>query len=234
MRSKVFHPVQNKRLHQQVFEQIQALIIDGQLKPGDRLPSERDLGEMLHVSRNSIREALRALEILGIIECRHGGGNYIKCDISSGILEPLSLLFKLHGGTLPEILEMRCLLESEAAALASERISRKEAESLSMLLENIRICTDEAESIKLDKEFHLKIAEYSGNVLLLTFLTAISSLLERSIQDGRQAIMRTFKNHEQLLAVHKSICSAVITGKSKAAAESVKRHFKMIIDNLEK
>lgn len=230
----MFQPVQSKRLHQQVFEQIQTLIVDGQLKPGDRLPSERDLGELLHVSRNSIREALRALEILGIIECRHGGGNYIKCDISSGMLEPLSLIFRLHGGTFSDILEMRRLMEGEAASLAAARITPEQTEELSRLIEILRNCTDEAESIRLDKEFHLKIAQYSGNVLLLTFLTAISSLLERSIQDGRQAIMRTFRDHEQLFLMHKNIYRAIANGNSKAAATAVNRHFEIIIDNLSK
>ncbi|OGV49703.1 MAG: hypothetical protein A2017_11055 [Lentisphaerae bacterium GWF2_44_16] len=228
----MFRPVQNKKLHQQVFEQIQAMILKGRLKSGDRLPSERELGELLHVSRNSIREALRALEILGIIECHHGGGNYIKCDISSGILEPLSLIFRLHGGSLSDILEMRRLLEGEAAALAAERITPERAADLSRLIDTLRHCTDETESIRLDKEFHLKIAEYSGNVLLLSFLTAISSLLERSIQDGRQAIMRTFHDHDQLLTMHKNICKAVTAGNPKAATSAVNRHFKMIIDNL--
>jgi GntR family transcriptional repressor for pyruvate dehydrogenase complex len=144
----------------------------------------------------------------------------------------LSLIFRLHGGSLSDILEMRRLLESEAAALAAERIAPEQAESLTQLIDNIRECTDEAESIRLDKEFHLKIAEYSGNVLLLVFLTAISSLLERSIQDGRQAIMRTFRSHNQLLSVHKEICRAITAGKAKAATTAVNRHFKMIIDNL--
>lgn len=230
----MFQPVQNKRLHQQVFEQIQELIVGGKLRPGDRLPSERDLGELLQVSRNSIREALRALEVLGIIECRHGGGNYIKFDISAGIIEPLSLIFRLHGGSFTDILEVRRSLETEAAALAAERITPAQAEELTGLVDTIRRTDNENDHIQLDKAFHLKIVEISGNVLLLAFLTAISSLLERSIQDGRQAIMRTFRNHTQLLSMHEEICRAIISHDRAATTMAVTKHFKMIMDNLER
>jgi len=228
----MFQPVQSKKLHQQVFEQIQNLIAEGELKPGDRLPSERDLGEMLQVSRNSIREAIRALEALGIIESRHGGGNYITSDISSGMLEPLSLTFRLHGGTFTDLLEVRRALENEAAVLAAGRITRPQKTALKKLMEQFRQCADEEASVRADKELHLKIAEYSGNVLLRTFLTAISSLLERAIKDGRQGIIRAFKDHEQLADMHDAICQAVIGGDAKAAGKAVDHHFKMIIDNL--
>ena len=230
----MFHPVHNKRLHRQVFEQIQKLILSGKVKPGDKLPSERELGEMLKVSRNSIREALRSLEILGIIECRQGGGNYIKLDISSGLIEPLSIMFQLHGGSIMDILEARRAMESEAAALAAKRHSPRQASELKTIMEKTKTAKSEAENIRLDKEFHLRIAEYSGNVLLLSFLTAISSLLERSIKDGRRAILKSFDNHSSLIKAHERICKAILARKPAAAARAIDSHFKMIIDNLPK
>lgn len=228
----MFKPIQDKRLHQQVFEQIQAMILNGQLQPGDRLPSERDLGELLQVSRNSVREALRALEVLGIIECRHGGGNYIKIDVNAGLIEPLTLMFKLHGGSFTDLLVVRRSLETEAAALAAERITAEQSAELAQLLEATRANVSEAENIRLDKAFHLKIADISGNVLLLTFLTAISTLLERSIKDGRQAIMHTFRDHDQLLTMHENIYQAISSHHREAAIAAVKNHFQLIIDNL--
>lgn len=230
----MFQPVRNKRLHQQIFEQIQALILNGELKPGDKLPSERVLVEMLKASRNSIREALRSLEILGIIECRHGGGNFIRCDMRSGLIEPLSIMFQLHGGNFTDILEVRRSLEAEAIALAAVRITPEQSECLRNIIEKIRVEKDEDESIRLDKEFHLKIAEFSGNMLLLAFLTAISSILEKSIKDGRRVIMRSFRNHKELFKAHEKIYASIAAHDKDAAVKEIGRHFKMIIDNIHK
>lgn len=230
----MFRPVQSKKLHKQVFEQIQGLILSGRIKPGERLPSERDLSEMLQVSRNSIREALRSLEVLGIVECRHGGGNYIKLDIGSGILEPLSIMFQLHGGGLADILDVRRTLESEAAALAARRIAPERAKELLSIVERLKGEKGELECVRLDKEFHLKIAEASGNALILSFLNAISSILERSIKDGRRAIMRSLRDHGVLVASHEALCKAIAKGDPDAARRAVDRHFKMIVDNLPK
>jgi len=228
----MFHPVQSKKLHQQVFEQIQQLIVDGELKSGDRLPSERDLCEILHVGRNSIREALRALEALGIIESHQGGGNYITSDIGSGLLEPLALNFRLHGGTFNDLWEVRRALENEAAILAAGRITAEQKTALQSLLDAFRQCDREAESVRLDKEFHLKIAECSGNVMLRTFLSAISSLLESAIQNGRKGIMRAFADRSELVAMHEAIGEAILNGDSRAASAAVEHHFQMILDNL--
>lgn len=228
----MFRPVQSSRLHKQVFQQIEKLILDGSLKPGDKLPSERDLSEMLEVSRNSIREALRSLEILGIVECRQGGGNYIKFDIGSGLIEPLSIIFQLHGGKLTDILDARRVLESKAASLAASRIGEKDAQELRDIVGKLKEETKETAKIRLDKEFHFKIAESSGNVLLLAFLSAMSSLLERSIKDGRKAIMRSFTDNELLLKSHERICEAIASRDPAEAAAAMEEHFKMIVDNI--
>ncbi len=228
----IFKPLSSKLLHRQVFEHIQEMVMSGELSPGDRLPSERDMSEMFKVSRNSVREALKALEILGILECRQGGGNYIKCDISAGIIEPLSILFKLHKGRFTDLLEARRALEAEAASLAASRISSEETAVLEDLMKRIRSTGSEKESVALDKELHLKIAAYSGNIMLLAFLTAISSMLETAIKDGRKAIMSTFKDREQLFDAHEEICRAIINHDKDAASAAVNKHFKMILDNI--
>ncbi len=228
----MFRPVQSKRLHQQVFEQIQRMLLSGRLKPGDKLPSERDLVEQLKVSRNSIREALRSLEVLGIVECRQGGGNYIKLDIGSGLLEPMSIMFHLRGGKLSDILELRKSLEASAAALAAERATPEQLEELMAILESFKAEDSEAGDIRLDKELHFKIAEISGNALLTSFLSAISSLFESSIKRGRLGIMRSIGSKAKLSAAHSRLCEAIAARDSAGAAAASDAHFKMILDNL--
>jgi len=228
----MFRPVQSKRLHQQVFEQIQEMLLSGRLKPGDKLPSERDLVELLKVSRNSIREALRSLEVLGIIECRQGGGNYIKLDVGAGLLEPMSIMFHLRGGKFTDILEVRRSLEASAVALAAERATPEQGRALMSLIESLKADPSEAGSVRIDKELHFKIAELSGNALLMSFLSAISSLLESSIKRGRVGIMRSIGNKAKLLEAHERICKAIVAGDREAAVSASDAHFKMILDNL--
>jgi GntR family transcriptional repressor for pyruvate dehydrogenase complex len=228
----MFHPVRSERLHKQVFDQIQEMILRGAIKPGERLPSERELGEALQVSRNSVREALRSLEVLGLLESRQGGGNYVTLDSGSALIEPLSLLFQLHGGKLMDILDARRALESEAAAQAASRITPLGAAALLALADRYGSEKDERACVLIDKELHMKIAELSGNILLLGFLTAISSIFERSIKDGRRAIVRRIGSHELLVKTHEKLCEAVASGKPAAARKAVDAHFKMIVDNL--
>ena len=90
---------------------------------GDKLPSERELCEQLNVSRTSVREALRIFEILGIIECKIGEGNFIKDSFEDSLLEPLSMTFMLHGSKTGEILDLRKFIEPGMAALAAKNIN---------------------------------------------------------------------------------------------------------------
>lgn len=228
----MFVPVQNKRLYQQVAEQIQEMILDGRLKSGDRLPAERIMAEQFSVSRNSIREAIRALEILGIAESRQGGGNFIVAGKSSCLFEPLSIMFKLHNGTFTDLLEIRRGLEMEAAALAAQRITQDEATGLVSIMEALKQADSEQRSIELDKQLHLLIAELSGNVMLSGFLNAISRLLEQAVRDGRKLILSSCRSDKTLIAMHQKLCNAIIAKDSKAAARICSKHFDFILDNL--
>lgn len=122
----MFTPIKNTKVYEQVINQIKEMIQDGTLKKGDKLPSERDLVEQLHVSRTSIREALRVLEIVGIVECKQGEGNFIRTNFNDTLLEPLSIMFMLNDCKLEEIFELRKVIEIETAALSAERITDEE------------------------------------------------------------------------------------------------------------
>ena len=121
----MFSNISSKKVYEQVIEQIQESIFNGELKKGDKLPSERELSEQMRVSRTSIREALRVLETLGVVESKQGEGNFVCSNINKSLIEPLSLIFKLNNGTWMDVIELRQALELEAVRFASERITKK-------------------------------------------------------------------------------------------------------------
>ena len=117
-------PVKNLKIYELVMEQIKDLVKKGQLMSGDKLPSERELCEKLEVSRSSVREALKALQMLGLIESKHGEGNFIKENFEDSLLEPLSIVFLLLGSKNEEVLELRRVIEPEIAALAAKKYNQ--------------------------------------------------------------------------------------------------------------
>jgi len=230
----MFSPLHTQKIYQQVAGRIQDMILDGRLKNGDKLPPERVMSEQFRVSRNSVREAIRALEILGIVESRQGGGNFIVAGAGDCLFEPLSIMFKLRNGSFSDLLEIRRGLEIEAASLAARRINPQQSAEMRELLEKFSNAADEQESIALDKELHLLIAEISGNEILSAFLNSISRLFEQAVRDGRRLILRSFDNNGLLLKMHRDLCEAIISGNPDAAAEACRNHFDSILDNLKK
>ncbi|MGF7057608.1 FadR/GntR family transcriptional regulator [Brassicibacter mesophilus] len=224
----MFTQIKNKKIYEQVIEQIQEMIMNGTLKKEDKLPSERDLAEMLGVSRTSIREAFRSLEIIGLIESRQGEGTYIKGDLESGIFEPLSVMFMLNKGKSRDVLELRKVIEIEAARLAATRIESSQKDELIQIIEELKNADNEKDSAEIDKKFHYKIAELTGNYLILTLLNAISSLMEAFIKDARLKIMSEAKNRDTLIIHHKEICDAIISNNSDKAALAMKAHLDYI------
>ncbi|UNK71241.1 FCD domain-containing protein [Microbacterium sp. H1-D42] len=150
---------------------LRALIADGTLRPGDRLPSEGELCERLGVSRGSLREGIRMLAALGVVETRHGSGSYVS-DLNAGdLIGSLSLTV----GLLPlesilELFEVRRSLEAHAAALASARIGEDELAELDALLVELEATDDDEGQSRLDYRFHARIAEIAGNAALASLL----------------------------------------------------------------
>jgi len=230
----MFKPIKNKRVYEHVIEQIQDMIMNGNLERGDKLPSERDLSEQLGISRTSIREALRALEIIGLVESRQGEGNFIKGDIESSMLEPLSVMFKLSGGKPLDILELRKIIEIESAKLAAQRISDDEKEELKEIMERLRNAKNEIESSEFDKKFHYMVAKCTGNYLLLNFLNVISSLMRDFIKSARWEILQANQSQEFLVNQHQEICNAITEMDSQKAAMAMKKHIEYIYNVVEK
>lgn len=224
----MFTPIKSTKVYEQVIEQIKIMIIDGTLKKGDKLPTERDLAEQLQVSRTSVREALRALDVIGLVESRQGAGNYIRENFENSLFEPMSAMFMLEGGTPMEILEFRRILEEETVALAASRITDDEIEFLRCLLDEMKSSTDENRDVVLDKEFHFAIARASKNLLVINILQVISQLIDEFIKDSRKSLLMFKDNKIKLVEHHEGIYNAL---KNRDAAEAKRimiEHFKLV------
>ena len=229
----MFTPIKNTKVYEQVIEQIEGMITNGVLKKGDRLPSERELVEQLGVSRASIREALRSLEIIGLIESKQGEGNFIRENLDNTLFEPLSIMFMLNDCKVEEIFELRKVIEIETAALAARKITDEEINELQMLVDNMKTSEDEDERVKDDAKFHYTIAKASRNFLILSILNTVSSLMDSFIKDARKNIINN-QLKDSIDNEHEEILNALKSHNPNKASESMRKHMDLINKNLVK
>ena len=199
-----------KNVSQAVIERIMEMIMNGDLKEGDRLPPERELTEMLGVGRPALRESLRALEFLGLVESRHGSGNYIVNNVATNYFKPLSLSFKLHGGSSKEVLEFRNCLEQFAVSQAAAVATPDDVAVLKCLLDDMESAESTQEKADIDLQIHTKVAAIAGNPLICDALQGVSilmnSLVTQSIRlsyyEG-DSIENIYREHGQTHSYHR-------------------------------
>lgn len=201
---------------------LRALIADGDLRPGDRLPSEGDLCERLGVSRGSLREAIRMLAALGVLDTRHGSGSYVSELHAADLIKGLSLTVGLLPlGSIIELYELRRALESHAASLAAARVDEETLADLEALLTELESVTDEERQSELDHQFHMRISEVAGN-------DALSNLLD--VLRARSRAYRIFTTDDaaeiKILsdAGHRSILRGLETRDPVAASSAAAGH----------
>src|SRR5437762_9392216 len=128
-------PIKSTRIYQEIVRQVKAMIAEGRLKSGDQLPPERDLAEKFLVSRTSVREALRALESVGLIEIRPGEGTFVREISVEALVEPLALVLLSQRAMIEELFEARRMLEPVIAGLAARRATKDEVQEMERILE---------------------------------------------------------------------------------------------------
>lgn len=221
-------PVKSTRVYEQVVENIKGMIENGELKIGDKLPTERAMAEELNVSRASIREAIRSLEVIGLIESKQGAGNYIKKDFSEILLEPLSMMFMLQQGSAIDIYELREFLELSTIMVSAKRISKEELEKLKELIDKFKSSEIEANNVMIDKEFHYTIVKAANNPLITNLLNVVSQLIDKFITDSRKTILESSENKDKLLELHERIYLALEERDDYKAYTALKEHFELI------
>jgi len=188
LRYILFKQIESQKVYNQIIEQIKDGIISGVIKRGMKLPSERSMAEQLNVSRASVREAIRSLEIMGLVQCRQGEGNFISDDGENSLVEPMKLMFVLNNSKLKEINQLRNALELESVKLACRSISDDSLKTLEHLCTTMEKTEDVAIQADCDRQFHYEIARSSENILIINILNAASSIIETSIKDFRKII----------------------------------------------
>lgn len=162
-------------------EKIKAMILDGRLKPGDRLPREADLAEQLGISRGSLREAVRALSMIRILDVRRGDGTYVTSLRPEILLETMGFIIDFHqDSSVLDLFEVRRALEPMAAEKAALLMSDDEAASLVDLVESLDPAAAVDEVVANDLAFHHRIAEASGNAVLCSLIDGVAGRTHRA------------------------------------------------------
>ncbi|MFE6287274.1 FadR/GntR family transcriptional regulator [Streptomyces sp. NPDC057877] len=208
---------------QRAIEHLKAMIAEGQLEPGQRLPTERDLATRLGISRSSVREAIRALTVLGVLEARHGSGIYVTQLKAGDLLETFGVVADLsRGPRLVELLEIRRTLESTATALAAARITPARLAEVERHLTAMNTTDDPERVLAHDLAFHREIAAAAGNETLAALLEGLSSRTFRArVWRGYQeegAFDRTRREHA---AIHRALTARDPEAARTAAAAHV-------------
>jgi GntR family transcriptional regulator, transcriptional repressor for pyruvate dehydrogenase complex len=216
--SDSLRPISRPRLYEQLMERLLDHIREQGLVVGDRLPGERELAERLQVSRNSLKQAMVALEVQGIVETRHGGGTYFRGGNRAP--EKVSTLLDRQR-RLPEILEAREAIEVKLAELAALRRTPANLDEMKRALHRMTRLIDEGESSNdADREFHSQIVLAGGNAILASFYQQIGP----EISEARLESLRQPGRPARSLAQHWRILEAIEAGEPKRAAAAMRRH----------
>jgi len=220
-----------KKLYEEIVDQLILRIQSGELKPGDKLPAERILAKEYEVSRAVVREAFRAMEKMGCVESRVGGGTYVKTPEVSDVVEPISILFMKDEKFAEELLETRLMLETEIARLAAERRTEEQAASMKkILLEMSRDIIQGGTGEKQDIEFHAELVKAAGNRALELVISTCSEVLNRTVE----ITQRVEGVPRQALLDHERILNAVIRRDGAQAAQFMSEHLADARQNLRK
>ncbi|MBC3804680.1 GntR family transcriptional regulator [Acetobacterium fimetarium] len=224
----MFKEIEQKKIYLQILEQIKENIIDGNLKSGDRLPSERQWAEQLGVSRATIREAIRALEMIGLVKCQQGEGNFIAADYEDTLTQPLTIMFWLSKAKISQIQELRRALETESAKLAAKHMTPERYERIEKICQSIETETDESIRAELDKQFHYEIAMASENIMIKNVLLSSASLIEALIKDIRIAILDDPLRGPLIDQQHQNVLLALKNNDPLKAAMAMSQHMDLI------
>lgn len=219
--------IKQERLSDAIARQLEKLILEGVLGPGERLPPERELATELEVSRPSLREALQKLEASGLIETKHGGGTYVKNAIASAITEPLIDVFQRHPEAALDFIELRSTLEGISAYYAALRGTEEDRQILAdrfRAMEEAHEVDDPREEAERDADFHIAIAEASHNIVLLHVMRGLLGLLRKDVVYNRIQLYSRQGARDLLLRQHRAVYDAIMIGDPEAARTAAHAH----------
>lgn len=209
--------VQRVKVSDSIVEHITAMIIRGELKPGDKLPAEREFAESLGVSRTALREAVRTLSLMNLLNVKQGGGTFVSELIPGSFMKPLSPMLAISRTGIMELIEARRIIEPKAAYLCAERASSSDIDKINGLVNLMRSSASNLRRFNdLDLQFHLAIAEGTHNSVIVATLDTIRDAVYEQVQEIQSlpgAADRALEYHSQM--------ADAITKRQRTVAERI-------------
>ncbi|CUH66200.1 Pyruvate dehydrogenase complex repressor [Thalassovita gelatinovora] len=222
-----FQKVQPEKLSDAVTKQIELLILRGILRPGERLPSERELSERLGVSRPSLREAISDLQDRGLLSTRAGSGIYVAEVLGSAFSDALVKLFASHQEAVFDYISFRRDMEGLAAERAARLGSDTDLQVVQSIFDKMQAAHSKrnpAGEAQLDADFHLAIIEASHNVIMLHMMRSMYQLLREGVFYNRQMMFKQRTTRDTLLNQHRAINTALQARDAEGARAAVEAH----------
>ena len=227
----LFEPIQQEKLAAGVVRQIEDLILRGILRPGERLPSERELSEKMQVSRPSLREALADLQDRGLLASRAGAGVFVADVLGSAFSPALVTLFSTHQAAVFDYISFRRDMEGLAAARAAQYGTDTDLEVIGTIFKKMEAAhkkrnpTDESQ---LDADFHLAIIEASHNIIMLHMMRSMYQLLREGVFYNRSIMFKQRMTRDHLLDQHRQINDALQARDPDGARKAVESHLQFV------
>lgn len=230
-----YQSVKQPKISDVIMGQLETMILEGTLKPGQRLPPERELAIQFGVSRPSLREAMQKLAVKGLLNSRQGGGSYVSENIGGTFSDPLLELFRTHPEAQYDLLEFRHAMEGVTAYYAALRSTAADKELIRQRyseLEAHHAAKAFDKEVDADVEFHLAIAEATHNMVLLHMMRALFSLLREHIWENLQNIYPKADYRDRIHQQHKMLMEAVVSGQPESARKAAHHHLSYVEDAL--
>jgi len=218
-------PVERFALIDLIIDEIGRLIAEGKLKPGDQLPSENDLSRMFNVSRTTLRQALKALDVMGVLIMNPGARTYLSFSDSKLLINPMKFMTLMHNVDLRELFETRKLVEVTLVKLAAKKASKQDIEKMDKLLVDAKnAINDREQHLHYEIKFHETIFMASGNKILTALMASINNLLLES----REKTTRLMKNLDLTMKQHYEILNAIKNHDPEKAGEIMMEHLNFV------
>jgi GntR family transcriptional repressor for pyruvate dehydrogenase complex len=230
-----FQKIEAEKLSSSVVKQVELLILRGILRPGERLPSERELAERLGVSRPSLREAVAMLQERGLLESKANSGIFVANVLGSGFSQSLIQLFASHDEAVFDYISFRRDLEGLAAERAARLGSDTDLEVVDKVFRKMEAAHSKrnpTEEAQLDAEFHLAIIEASHNVIMLHMMRAMFEMLREGVFYNRQIMFKQRTTRDVLLEQHGAIHKALMERDAVGARAAVEAHLSYVEESL--
>lgn len=219
-----------------VCEQVEELIRSGALKPGEKLPAERDLARLLNVSRPVVRQAFGKLEMQRLVHTNYGGGTFVTNALGTQLVDPLVHILSNGENGAKEYLEYRREIEGAAAAWAAERATSFDREILELVfsdMERIHALNEDEKEAAADVQFHLAIVEAAHNNFFASISRAMYNVLWKNVRDSWTKICITEGTRRSLLEQHRAIKSAIVAGDVVSSKKNMQAHITFVIEQIE-